>query len=254
MFAVFLKLTILCLTLVVLPVVMADDHAPDSNITPRHVPIYCLAKFSDAQVATFEESIMRSEEVVLAWVQPDFVPWLSDSDGDLSDTYRIWNETGAGQQNHFAFFIDREGTANTSIIIAQPDAYTMLYSVAANAWANESFASYISDQTLPDSHSSLSNPNIHEGYLELVCDDILGNRGLTYGRVPADAFRSVWANLNIANMGMCELVEYHGQGKVEMVENKGWDQKAVMEKIKRLVRADEEREHRVAEQPTASKL
>ena len=45
--------------------------------------------------------------------------------------------------------------------------------------------------------------------------------GLAYARMPAWAFRSVWANLDISNMGMSELAEFH-EPKVKMIPAPEW--------------------------------
>ena len=77
--------------------------------------------------------------------------------------------------------------------------------------------------------------------MDLVEKDILGRKGLNYGRVPASGFRSVWANLDLGNMAVSELMEYLGRkdvpgdGKVEMMWHEVWDEKGVLEKLEEIV-------------------
>ena len=229
---------------------VADDISKDEQptavaaqitnpIPDVFVPIYCLTKLTPEEKSSYTTAITNTWADISGYTLPDFNPWTEDHDGKMQDLYRIWNETGGHQYNgHFAFFIDRTAVANTSIIIAQPDVYTMVFNSDASHWLQSSLSSYYNRKGLAypgDIDPATAPRGSYEYILETMLDDLLDNRGLTYGRVPASAFRSVQANLEIANMGMSELVEYHG-GRVEMIDNPGFDENAVMEKLDTKIR------------------
>ncbi|KAK3678866.1 hypothetical protein LTR78_001319 [Recurvomyces mirabilis] len=213
------------------------NEKPPSGITPLEVPIYCLTKLTTAEKETYRSAITRSGD--FDRVFPKFKLWTRDDKGNLHDMYRIWRETGGEESPcHFALFIDRTGVANSTMLAAQPCAYTMLFSPEASDWARENLTSYLNhvDPSGNSSHQVEQEGGQYEGYMEDLVDDILGKRGLTYGRVPAGALRSMWANLDIANMDFLELVEYEGRdlqdgGKVELLEDPEFDTHAVMAKL-----------------------
>ena len=128
--------------------------------------------------------------------------------------YWIWRETGGGESiYHFYFFIHRVGVANTTIIAAQPDAYTVLFSPETSDWARNNLTSYL-DHLDPLGSTSLQvdqGRRAYEDYMEELEEEILRGRGLTYGRVPASAFRDSCPNLDEGNMGFSELIEFHGE-------------------------------------------
>ncbi|KAK5119903.1 hypothetical protein LTR85_007229 [Meristemomyces frigidus] len=198
------------------------------------VPVYCLTALSDADKAAYQTAIDKSPDN--DYLQPDFIPWPESREGTMEDMYRIWRAVGGDESHfHFAFFIDRESLANQSIIIAQPDAYTMLYSEAANDWARENLTAYLDRKSSSAGVTSQSVPQgTYEGFLEPLDKDILGKRGLTYGRVPASSFRSIWCNLDIANMDLFELVGSEGSA-VQIVANGVWDMDVFMEKLGRVI-------------------
>ncbi|KAK5708609.1 hypothetical protein LTR17_020547 [Elasticomyces elasticus] len=203
------------------------------QISPETVPIYCLTKLSAEDESAYRNEIEKDQE--LAWVHPEFKHWEQGTNGTLDDMYRKWTEASAGSPYLFAFFIDHKSLANRSIIIAQPDAYTMLFSNDAQKWVHANFSAYIERRQL-NADATLNVPGgRYEGYLEDLVDDVLGKRGLTFGRVPAEAFRGIWCNLDIANMSMSELVEFH-KSNVETIDSPHWDQEACMEKLEGLIR------------------
>ncbi|KAK5767535.1 hypothetical protein LTS12_002376 [Elasticomyces elasticus] len=203
------------------------------EIPPQTVPIYCLTKLSSEDESAYRNEIEKDQE--LAWVQPEFKHWEQETNGTLDDMYHKWTETSADSPCHFAFFIDHESLANHSIIIAQPDAYTMLFSNDAQKGVHANFSAYIERRQLGADTTLNVSDGRYEGYLEDLIDDVLGKRGLTFGRVPAEAFRGIWCNLDIANMDMSELVDFH-KSNLESVENPQWDQEAFMEKLEGVIR------------------
>jgi len=209
-------------------------------MTRQYVPIYCLTKLTDAEQATYQTAIEASDSLVDPhWVMPDFKAWTGDGDGNFKDMYRLWKETGGNEScYHFAFFIDRKGVANKSIIIAQPDAYTMLYDEAASNWAQKNLKDYLDRKGRLEGKIPRTAPSgTYEAFLEPMAEDILGKRGLTYGRVPASAFRGIWCNLDIANMGMDECVELEG-GTMEFVENPDFDVDGFMGKLEKVLQEE----------------
>ncbi|KAK4556659.1 hypothetical protein LTR86_006230 [Recurvomyces mirabilis] len=235
------------------------NEKPASGIVPLTFPIHCLTNLTTAEKESYRSAITESGDV--DWVFPEFMPWTGNDEGSLQDMYRIWRETGGEESPyHFAFFIDRVGVAHTTIVAAQPCAYTMLFSPGASDWARENLTSYLShvDPSGGSSQQVQQGRGAYEGYMEDLGDDILGKRGLTYGRVPASAFRSMWANLDIANMGFSELVEYNGRhmqdgGKVELLENDRFDAHAVMAKLWAMELKEREKE-RAKPDEVSSKL
>ena len=122
----------------------------------------------------------------------------------------------------------------------------MLYSNDALAWVNMLFTRHITDKAAVGDKSPSHIPEVYEGALEHLDDDILGKRGLTYGRLPASEFRNVWRTLDIGNESMSELVEHFGrkevpgEARVKMIETDEWDEKAFLEKLERIVMEREE--------------
>ena len=228
----------------------AIDPPPRRKPEWQYVPVYCLTKLSDFEKSSLERCITEEGDDInqtLDWVRPEFILWNDDEDGDLKTLYLKWCESGGGSGHHFAFYLDREAVQNKSLIIAQPDDYTMLYARDAQDWANMLFTRYMTDKYCLGDSRLPDIPEISDGEMELVDKDLLGGRGLNYGRVPAYGLRTVWANLDLSNMGMSELVnclgrkDVPGEGKVEMIENEDWNEIAFLEKLERVAIEGQER-------------
>ncbi|KAK4555180.1 hypothetical protein LTR86_007476 [Recurvomyces mirabilis] len=220
-------------------------NSPDyRGIGPVAVPVFLLTNLTAAEQAAYQAALVSDTE--LEFVHPLLRAWTEDYEGTPEDLFRLWREV-----EDFAFFVDREGVASTTILVAQPDDYTMLFSSEASQWARENLTAYLQTHKPEVDYQTAvdSGDGAYEGYLETLADDILGKRGLTYGRVPASAFRGIWANLDLANMDMSECVEYHGRdlangGTVEMVVDGNWSAHTVMGKLWDMIQVDAEGENR----------
>ena len=157
---------------------------------------------TEANKDAYRTAMTAVDKQDLYWIQPDFEACNTDYKDSTQDLYRAWQERGEKEStHHFAFFIDRESLADKCLIIAEPDAYTMLFSESASKWVHTTLNSYLDRNALayPRAYDRSGESGVNEWYMEALHDDILGKRGVTYGRIPASAFRSVWANLDIGS-------------------------------------------------------
>ncbi|KAH8166859.1 hypothetical protein CIB48_g1385 [Xylaria polymorpha] len=193
----------------------------------EHVPIYCLTKLSESEKATYQKALNRDEQE--DYIKIEFVDLTQDIDGDMEDMYRIWTENNGRESNYFfAFFVDRFGVNDTSVIIAQPDSYTLIYSDEAQAWAQE-----LVNRQLITHGEEPNSILVYDATMEQaeVKQDALG-RALNYGRIHAGDMKLTWCNLNLANMNIGELVTMDrecmvaGGGVLHTLENKKWDKEA----------------------------
>lgn len=180
------------------------------------VPVYSLTKLTTAEEDLIITAISTAvdEGDNLPWVKAKIVPWTGDAEGNIDDLYRLYRKMRDDTdkwRGDFFFFIDRQCIEEKQVIVAQPDYYTLLYASSSTAELNE---------ILRKHGSKISEMN--EGIVEKVMPELL-ERALTYGRLPAHALSSTWANLDIGNMDMFELVESYEVGKVELYYNPDWD-------------------------------
>lgn len=234
-----------------------DPSGKKDSTPPAIVPVYCLTILSAEEQLIYRNAFKSTDtKDKFQWIQPYFVPWSREdnhnrAEGDLDDMYHIWHrrtENLVGSDNSdsggwtWKFFIDQKAVQHTGIIIAQPDMGSRCYSEEACSWAfglldaeRQKALEAKAASDLRDKNLSLQEmlryriePLLEALYLEN--DSLLGQRSLSYGRVPATALLSIWCNLDIANMDMSELVKYHGratevegEGIVQEVYSKDWD-------------------------------
>ncbi|KAI0444683.1 hypothetical protein F4803DRAFT_238422 [Xylaria telfairii] len=218
-----------------------SDESSDEGPS-QHVPIYCLTKLSESEKATYQKALNRDEQE--DYIKIEFVDWTQDKDGDMENMHRIWTENSERENmgiHYFAFFVDRFGVNDTSVIIAQPDSYTLVYCDEAQAWAQELVnRQFIAHGEEPNSVLVIEAMVGEEEPLKDARE-----RALNYGRVYAGDMKLAWCNLNIANMGIGELVTMDrerpvaGGGVLHTLENKNWDTEAFG---KRLYEAVKKRE------------
>ncbi|KAK7409661.1 hypothetical protein QQX98_008176 [Neonectria punicea] len=194
---------------------MPDEQQESTESAPlERVGLYCLTKFNAEQ----ESAILDALSGDLA--EPFLIPWTDDKDGNLDDIYRLYKSverSPEGGSGSFVFFLDRETLLDSSVIVAQLDMYTLVFSPEA---AQEV------DHLIKEHSSSL--PGLDDVLAESLIDD-LSDRALTYGRVKAEDFQSTWANLDIANMDVGELVELSGY-TLRRIPNPEWDAKGFLTK------------------------
>jgi len=215
-----------------------DSKTPEPD---ELVPVYCLTKLTDEDIEAFRSDMMSDTEG-LDWVKPDFQQWVRDQEGTLRDMYRIWRDTGDGSGYHTAFFIDHDCLSSRSVIVVDPDHETMISSDEASEWARASLSAYLNRKAYPEGVDPWDVPDgNYEDYLEDMADDIVGKRGVAYGRIPATDFNTVWCNLDVANASLTELVSSSG-GEIKIQESEDWDEDAAMEKLHRIIREHTERD------------
>ncbi|KAF3763641.1 hypothetical protein M406DRAFT_108678 [Cryphonectria parasitica EP155] len=230
-----------------------SENQDESQANDVVVPIYCLTTLTQAEqdslLAALENERSDDNAEPLDFVKPKLVPWTEEKDGDIGDLYRLYRKLiqDADEKSRiyeFFFFVDRAclGTAKegetktnkTQIILAQPDAYTLQYSPAT----------VTEMQTLLRTHGSGVLPEWDEGLAEELDREML-LRALTYGRLPVGMWRDAWANLDIANMDMGEMVEGFGgdgeeKGVIERVDDPAWDGEAFVRRVEEVYRKREE--------------
>ncbi|KAK7422175.1 hypothetical protein QQZ08_009643 [Neonectria magnoliae] len=194
---------------------MPDEQQESTESGPlQRVGLYSLAKFNAEQ----ESSILEALSGDLA--EPFIIPWTDDKDGNLDDIYRLYKSvehSPEGGSWTFVFFLDREALLDNSVIIAKLDMYTLVFS--------QETAQEV-DHLIKEHSSSL--PGLDDALAESLIDD-LSDRALTYGRVKAEDFQTTWANLDIANMDVGELVEFSGY-TLRRIPNPEWDAKGFLRK------------------------
>ncbi|KPM39549.1 hypothetical protein AK830_g7005 [Neonectria ditissima] len=194
---------------------MPDERQESTGPPPERVGLYCLTKLSPEQESSILNSLGSGD-----MSDPFLIPWTSDEDGNLDDLHRLYKsvqrETEGGSWT-FVFFVDRESLSEDSIILAKPDAYRLVYS---REGAHEL------DAILKEHSSSL--PSVDDELADIFIDDLL-DRALTYGRIKKENFETAWANLDIDNMDVGELVEESG-GTLQLIEDPDWDAKAFVRK------------------------
>lgn len=209
--------------------------AEENNM--REVPIYCLTKFSKDEEKLLLSALTSDESTadLLEFTEPNLVPWTGDTDGDMHTVYRdlIKKDEPKEAVFRFFFFLDRQCLVphkDPEVIVAQPESALLLYGDDVMEECNQILREQGST-TIPEWDEQLS---------ELVQVPLL-QRALTYGRMPAKAFLSAWANLDLANMGLDELVEVEG-GTVEEVRNPDWDVKAFVTEVEKAYNEREKKE------------
>ncbi|KAI1367974.1 hypothetical protein F5Y08DRAFT_297438 [Xylaria arbuscula] len=101
------------------------------------VSLYCLTKLSESEKASYQQKLVNE------YCDVELIEWTHDTDGDMDDMYRIWEENKRNDDRgsyHFSFFLDRFGVKDISVIIAQPDVYTLCHTKEAWAWGQELMA------------------------------------------------------------------------------------------------------------------
>jgi len=204
------------------------SHSPEPEIETVIVPVYCLAIFTPSEEAILHARI-AAESPALPWVKPQFVPWASDTDGTEADMLRIHKQPRKDAENVWSsacFFVDRQTLHDGSFVVTSPDGYALAFSEQAAADAQ---------QLVRDLQWDSIDYDIDEGYRDAAFDEFI-RRALTYGRIPASKFSSVWANLDIANMDVGELVEMHG-GSLKLIPDPGWDATLFLKKVEQAKKA-----------------
>ena len=195
------------------------------DIDDLFVPVYCLSKLSKGEEQHMETALQQDDDEInpLPWVKPRLVPWTQEHDGSIDDLYRLYRELRDDtdqERSEFFFFLDRRCVEEKKVIIADPDQYTLLYANGNMQELNDLIKKH--DARVPE---------MNEAIVEKVVFELL-DRAMTYGRIPANAFRSTWANLDIGNMGMSEIVEMYG-GTVELYRNPDWNETDFVEKAEK---------------------
>ncbi|KAK3674230.1 hypothetical protein LTR78_005699 [Recurvomyces mirabilis] len=89
------------------------------------VPVFLLTNLTAAEQEAYQAALVSDTE--LEFVHPLLRAWTEDYEGTPDDLFRLWRKA-----DDFAFFIDREGAADATILVAAPDDYTMLFSPEAS--------------------------------------------------------------------------------------------------------------------------
>jgi hypothetical protein len=109
--------------------------------------------------------------------------------------FRLWSASGGNKStSHLAFFMDRQGVANKTMLAASPDAYIMAHSKEAVNWARRNLLSYLNKTAFLNGTEPRDVPEVYEWNLEALYDEVLSKRRVTYGGVSASAFVSMWCN------------------------------------------------------------
>ena len=202
---------------------LAASEMANEEMEDEFVPVYGLTKLTkeeeDLILAALSTAVDEDDD--MPWVKPKIVPWTGDIDGNMDDLYRLYRDMRDNADEEtpdFFFFIDRQCLDEKKVIVAHPDHYTLLYAPRNTEDLNE----------ILKTHGS-KIPEVNEGIVDKVMEELL-ERALTYGRIPAHAFRGTWANLDLANMGLSEIVEFHEVGQVELYYNPDWNVKNFIEK------------------------
>ena len=201
-----------------------SDPTQTQKEPPMSVPIYCLTKSKPSEEESLTAKIVNEDNKDLHWVIPEFIPWSLDSDGTQTDMLRIHKQMWTPNMGFF-FFVDKQSLQDNSIIVTARDVYTLVYSDEAAAYAQ---------QLVKEVQRHSIDYEIDEGLRDSAWKEFR-QRALTYGRVPASAFRTVWANLDIANMDQGELVGMYG-GSLKLIPDPEWDGAKFLTQIEGLKR------------------
>lgn len=198
---------------------MASTMPPSSPKPSRGpdevVPLYCLTRLTSSEEDTLKRKFDEGDKQGLDFVVSSIVPWSNDTDGTETDILRIYKQRE--NDNYFQFFIDRQTLHDDTIIVVDQDISTLVFSEAAAAEAQ---------QLVQDLHWDSIQYEIDEGLRDAAWDEFR-QRAVTYGRVPIADFRSVYANLNLANMASNELVE----DPLVQIKDPEWDATAFFRKV-----------------------
>ncbi|KAI1171587.1 hypothetical protein F4777DRAFT_582785 [Nemania sp. FL0916] len=197
------------------------------TVPMTRVPLHCLTKLSESERTSYEKALINE------FCEIELIAWTRDTDGDLDDMYRMWEENSrddSSGSSHFSFFLDRTGVKDTAVILARPDVFTLCHTKEAWAWGQELVnKELVARGEKPDSvlvYDAMGENELREDALM---------RALNYGRIPATSMPLAWCNLDISNMDMCELIEFEKKdavpggcvdGVVHALENKKWDAEA----------------------------
>lgn len=192
-----------------------------SDIPDQFVKIHLLTPLTAAEEASFLSAITQPRDKYDDdYIKPVLVPWPSPTPGsvesDLVPLYkRLLAARGEDEYHTFFYFADRRSISEGSTIIAERD----WYSICISDVASQQLSKIADEEGI-----ELPTRDWHEmdGVAEALTDEII-ERGVAWGREKGSCWRASFANLDIGNMSMWELVdEVHG-GKTEVLLDPEWD-------------------------------
>ncbi|KAF6788762.1 hypothetical protein CSOJ01_14943 [Colletotrichum sojae] len=190
----------------------------ETKLEDTFVKIYMLTKLTDAEEENFLAAITAPDVEPLEWVKPELVRWGSDVDATVHDDLLPLYKKRAAEEGKdarpFCFFADRRSVEEGGTIVAGRDWYTLCHSQEARRLMLE----------MADEHG-VELPGRDRGVLNRLERELKGDlvkRGVVWGREPGPAWRLDWANLDVVNMMLSEIVEFHGN-EVQVLVDSEWD-------------------------------
>ncbi|KAF6837668.1 hypothetical protein CMUS01_04938 [Colletotrichum musicola] len=199
----------------------------DKALEDTFVKIYMLTKLTKAEEKNFLAAITAPDVEPLEWVKPELVRWGSDADGTVHDDLLPLYKKRAAEEGKdarpFCFFADRQSVEEGGTIVAGRDWYTLCHSEEARRLMLERADEH--GVELPGRDRRVLNG------LERGLEGELVKRGVVWGREPGPAWMLDWANLDVVNMTLSEIVEFHG-GEVQVLIEPEWDVEMFVKRLR----------------------
>jgi len=207
--------------------IVASTPAELSSGSHEVIPIYCLTRLTSSEEDTLKAKFDEVDKKGLDFVVPSFVAWPNDTDGTEADILRIYKQ-GGNDDHDPRFLLDRQTLRDDTVIAVDQDLGTLVASDAAAAEAQ---------QLVQDLHWDSIHYEIDEGLRDAAWEEF-SRRAVTYGRVAIADFRTVWANLDLANMALDELADE----PLVQIKDPDWDAGAFFRKVEEAKRERDELE------------
>lgn len=177
--------------------------------------MHCLTRLTSSEQEPLKQKFDELDERGLELVTYRLVPWLADVDGTQEPILRI-DKQQYTENRFFHFFIDRQKPLKQHYNRCNQDLHILVASDDAKAYAQQ----IVRDMRW---HSIVSE--LGEHLLGEAFDEFMGC-AITYGRIPLLDFRSVYCNLEEANLCLYEMA-----GDLSLIADPEWSAVPFLRKV-----------------------
>lgn len=207
---------------------MTPQGQPEED---QFLKIYLLTHLAEEERAAYLSKIhggMKSKGADDS-IKPQLVDWPpKQEDGSVEggDLLRLYKQHEAAADPDgaagFQYFADRESVDTDTVIHADRDDYTLIFSPETVREITRLAGEH--GISISESGGEM------DGIADALADDLL-RRGVMWGRIPISGLWSSWCNLYVANMGANEIIELFG-GSVGFLRDPEWDSGGFLEKMR----------------------
>lgn len=194
----------------------------------KFVKIYMLTKLTDAEEEKFLAALRApAPSGNLGWVKPELVRWGSDADGtardDLLRLYKKHTAEEGKNPSGFCFFADRRSVEEGGTIVAGAD--------WERASSEEVGGRLVLEMADKHGVELLGRDGEALARLQWDLSFELAAREVSWGRVPAQTWKTDWANLDVVEMSLAEIIRSRGS-EVQVLVDPEWDAESFVKRLK----------------------